>query len=198
MVLNNLTPLWILLIVVAVVFIHYHYDTSFKPVTSKKVTFNNKIDFISPQKIDIDSILSSESSLSSPTQNYSQPLVNENTKKEYYAKLQKNYKDYEKSIGEFVKYQTDDSLIIKTDTYINPFKPESRSNDYKGKAIKDIYDSMVAGPRAKPKKIKKITTNEVLYEDESELNSGRLQGCGIRSYDNMPNAYQQATFNHDF
>ena len=192
----NLTPLWILLIIVAIVFIHYHYDTSFKPSQKKKVKFNNKIDFISPQKIDIDSILSSEPP--APTQSYGQPLVDANIKKAYYAKLQENYKNYEKSIGEFVKYQTDDSLIIKTDTYIDPFKPESRSNNYKGKAIKDIYDNMVAGPKAKPRKIKKITTNEVVYEDESELNGGRLRGCVVRSYDNMPNAYQQATFSHDF
>ena len=81
------------------------------------------------------------------------PLMDEEEKAKYYAKLMQNYKNYEKSFGEFINYQTDNDTLIITDTTIDRFKAEKINNKGKGKAIKDIYDELVAPPKAKPKEM---------------------------------------------
>src|SRR5277367_150470 len=109
--------------------------------------------------------------------------------------MQQNHKKYEKSVSEFAKYQTDRSTLIQTDTTINPFKPDHRSDQLKGKTVKEIYDTQVAGPRAKPKKIKKKTTNGTTYVDESELNGGAISGTeNLHGFDGIGDSHKTAAF----
>lgn len=95
--------------------------------------------------------------------NFGLPLMTSEEKQKYVTKIQKNYKEYEKSLGKFVKYQTDDNTVTKPDT-INPFDP-NQANIFKDKTIKEIYDKQVEGPRAKPKKVKYTTPYSIEYED---------------------------------
>lgn len=127
------------------------------------------------------------------------PLMSKEEKKKFFNKMQQNHKKYEKSISEFAKHQTDRSTIIKTDTTIDPFKPDHRSKKLKGQTIKEIYDAQVAGPKAKPKKIKKRTSTTVVYENESELNGGLLAGTKeLHGYDGINNSHKSADFGNEF
>jgi hypothetical protein len=127
------------------------------------------------------------------------PLMSKEEKKKFFNKMQQNHKKYEKSISEFAKHQTDRSTIIKTDTTIDPFKPDHRSKKLKGQTIKEIYDAQVAGPKAKPKKIKNRTSTTVVYENESELNGGLLSGTKeLHGYDGINNSHKSADFGNEF
>jgi hypothetical protein len=127
------------------------------------------------------------------------PLMSNNEKKDYFDKMQKNHKRYEKSLSEFTKYQTDSSTIIKTETTIDPFKPDHRSESLKGRAIKDIYDEQVAGPKAKPKRVKRRSSSRVIYEDESELNGGAIPGTNnLHGYDGVNETQKTAAFGNEF
>ena len=128
---------------------------------------------------------------------FSTPLMDPDDKKKFYAKIQKSYKNYEKSFGEFIQYQMDNDTLIKTDITIDPFKPEKRNN-CDGKAIKDIYDEMVAPPKAKPKKIKKKTDRCIIYDDESELNGGNIRGTNLSGFDGVNDGYKSAAFGNEF
>ena len=161
------------------------------------------------REVDLEDILPQESKVvpmnldtTDPEQawysNFGLPLMAADEKKKFYAKMQKNHKNYENALGEFTKYQTDSSTIIKTDTTINPFAPEKRSNRLKGKAIKDIYDEKTAGPKAKPKKIRKRTDAGVTYEDESEMNGGFVCGSTLHGFDGVNDDYKMAAFGNEF
>ena len=126
------------------------------------------------------------------------PLMSKAEKQDFCEKMKENHKNYEKSLGEFTKYQTDSSTIIKTDITIDPFKPEKRNNKLKGKAIKDIYDKQVAGPKAKPKRIKHRTATSTIYEDESELNGGTISGTNLHGFDGVNDGFKQASFGNEF
>ena len=130
--------------------------------------------------------------------NFGLPLMTHNEKQKYVAKMQKNYKDYEKSLGKFVKYQTDDSTIIKTDASINPFSADQIDKIFKGKTIKEIYDDQVAGPKAKPKQIKYQTSTSLVYENESELNGGQLQGTNLCAFDSDTTGFKSANLKNEF
>lgn len=124
------------------------------------------------------------------------PLMSADEKKKFYAKIQKNFKNYEKSLGEFMKYQIDDSTKIITDTTIDPFAPEKRNGT--GVAIKDIYDEKVSGVKAKPKCVKKRTDTGVVYENESEMNGGKISGSNLCGFDGTNNGFKSACFGNDF
>lgn len=157
-------------------------------------------------KIDIDQILSpdknkiDESDIDKSWYTmFDKPLMTNNEKKQYYDKVSKNYKDYEKSLDQFGKYQTDDSTVIKTDITIDMFAPEKINNNNKtGTTIKDIYNEMVKAPTAKPKKIKCKNPENIIYEDESEMNGGNISGSNLTGYDGINDEYQMANFNDDF
>lgn len=122
------------------------------------------------------------------------PLMSDGDKKAFVNKIKKNHKAYQKSLGEYSKYQTDDSTIIKTDVTIDPFKNEKLV----GKAVKDIYDKQVAGPKAKPKKIKNKSDACTIYEDESELNGGSFEGTCLHGFDEGSDDYKSAAFGNAF
>jgi len=127
------------------------------------------------------------------------PLMSAQEKESFTKKMKKNHDNYQKSMGEFTKYQMDDSTVIKTDITIDPFKPEKRNNkSLQGKAIKDIYDQQVAGPRARPKIIKKKTDTCTIYENESELNGGKIKGTNLCGFDGISDSYKSAAFGNEF
>lgn len=126
------------------------------------------------------------------------PLMSKEEKKNYFARMQKNHKKYEKSMGEFGQYQMDRSTVIQTDTTINPFKPDHRSDTLKGRRIKDIYDEQVSGPKAKPKKVLKKNKNMTVYENESEMNGGIIEGTNMYGFDGICDDYKTAAFGNEF
>jgi len=125
------------------------------------------------------------------------PLMDKNEKKKFINKMQKNHKEYGKSLGQFVKYQMDDSTLIKTDITIDPFKCETQK-PLMGNTIKEIYDRQVEGPKAKPKRIKTKTAACTIYEDESELNGGIIKGSDLYGFDGINNGYKTAAFGNEF
>lgn len=101
------------------------------------------------------------------------PLMTDRNKKRQLKKIEKEHDNFQKALGKFIKHQTDPNIIIKTDVTIDP----NRGNNFQsGRLIKDIYDEKVQGPKAKPKKIKKITDASIVYSDENEMNNGKIKG----------------------
>lgn len=125
------------------------------------------------------------------------PLMDKEEKKIFYKKIQDDHQDYQKSLGQFAKYQTDNSTLIKTDVTIDPFKPEKKSDCLKGRSVKEIYDEQVAGPKAIPKKIRSTTCSEIIYEDELEMNGGKIKGTNLFGFDSS-DGYKTATFGNEF
>ncbi|AKI80042.1 hypothetical protein QJ850_gp657 [Acanthamoeba polyphaga mimivirus] len=117
------------------------------------------------------------------------PLATDEEKNKFAKQIKKNHKNYEKALGNFTKHKTDDNIIIKTDTTIEMFKSPYTSDEdetelqRKPRTVKDIYDNKVAGPKAKPKKIKYKTANMVMYENENEMNGGFIKGTNIHGFD---------------
>jgi hypothetical protein len=130
--------------------------------------------------------------------NFGLPLMDSNEKKKFIAKMFRSHKDYQKSLGDFIKYQTDDSTKIRTDITIDPFKPEHNSNKLKGKTVKEIYDEQVAGPTVIPKRIKGRTASTIIYDDESENNGGRIKGTNLIGFDGLGESYRAAAFGNEF
>lgn len=162
----------------------HNKDKTTKDKAKNKVHAVNEEDKDSAEKVWYDS--------------FSTPLMDPDDKKKFYAKIQKSYKDYEKSFGEFIQYQMDNDTLIKTDITIDRFKPEKRNNNCGGKAIKDIYDEMVAPPKAKPKKIKRKTDRCIIYDDESELNGGNIRGTTMCGFDGNNDGFKSAAFGNEF
>ncbi|XWV26076.1 hypothetical protein QJ857_gp1004 [Tupanvirus soda lake] len=126
------------------------------------------------------------------------PLMTKEDKKKFISKMQKNHKDFQKSLGQFTQYQMDDSTIIKNDTTIDPFKPDHRSKSLKGRTVKEIYDEQVAGPKAKPKRIKTQTATTTIYEDETEINGGKIKGTNLHAFDGINDGFKTAAFGNEF
>lgn len=124
------------------------------------------------------------------------PLATEVKKKLHADELVNDHKKYSKSFGKFNQYLTDNSAIIKTDITIDPFKPEEKSKTL-DKTIREIYDEQVAGPKAIPKKIKTITKNSIIYEEDSEMTGGNVMGTNLVGFDGNSN-YQSADFGNGF
>lgn len=125
-------------------------------------------------------------------------LISDQEKKKFFNKIHENHQNYQKSLGQFTQYQTDDSTLIKTDITIDPFKPEHRSNTLKGKTVKEIYDEQVAGPNVIPKKIKNVSSSSIVYENENVMNGGRIKGTNLHGYDSIHDGYKTAAFGDDF
>lgn len=116
--------------------------------------------------------------------NFGLPLMDKNEKQKYIKEMHKNHKEYQKSLGKFTQYQTDDNTLIQTDTTINPFKPTKCNQSLKGLTVREIYDKQVAGPITKSKKIKSRSDNKITYENEIEMNGGKIKGTNMCAFDN--------------
>lgn len=185
-------------------------DSIFDSITSSDTCSLGKLDIeIDNNKKDDYSIIEEHTNISSGNHektepeemwdaNFGLPLMNQDEKKKYIEKMKKNHKEYEKSLGQFTKYQMDNSTLIKTDITIDPFKPGHKSSSLKGKTVREIYDQQVAGPKPIPKKIKAKTANNIIYEDESELNGGVIKGTNLRGFDGINNGYKSAAFGNEF
>lgn len=131
------------------------------------------------------------------------PLMNKEDKNKFVEKIHRDNSNYQKSMSQFSKYQTDNSTLIKTDVTIDPFKVESNSKSsdnstLRGKSIKDIYDQQVAGPKAKPKKIQSTTDSFIIYNNEDENNGGKIKGTDLYGYDGVSDDFKMAAFGNDF
>lgn len=125
------------------------------------------------------------------------PLMSKKDRDDFAKKMRKENDDYSKSLGKFSKYQTDDSMLIKTDITIDPFNPK-QNRQLQNKTIKDIYDEQVAGPKCVSKSIKRKTNEMTIYDDESELNGGCIKGCSLYGFDGVTDAFKGANFGDDF
>jgi hypothetical protein len=130
--------------------------------------------------------------------NFGLPLMNKDEKKKFISKMQKNHQDYQKSLGKFSQYQMDNDTVIKTDTTINPFKSDERGNSLKGRTVKEIYDQQVRAPKAKSKKIKQRSDSEIEYENEVEMNGGKIKGTDMCGFDSTLNDFHSAAFGNEF
>lgn len=191
-----------------------------KKLHKKRVRFNIspklKSDSIDVNSIDVDSICYSNDSGSHSNSSeakicpsnldnqdsiwdaqFGLPLVDEKSKKKSVDKMKREHEKYGKSLGKFHSYQMDKNTLIKTDTTIDPFKPQNR-HLLAGKSIKDIYDNQVSGPKAKPKKILGRSTSSVIYENESEMNGGNINGSSLHGYDTNVDGFKMAEFDNEF
>lgn len=126
------------------------------------------------------------------------PLMNPKEQADYFVKMMNNYKKYGTAVGDFYEYQTDNSTLIKSDVFIDPFKPSTKSKNLKGVAVSEIYDESVKGPVAKPKKIKSINGSTVVYEDESEMNGGKIMGTNLSGFNGYAESHRPASFGNEF
>lgn len=124
---------------------------------------------------------------------FGKPLYTKSEHKIFVEKMQKNMQDYNKCLGDMLKYQTDNNIVIKTDITIDPFNSQKFNNKNKGKTIKDIYDEQVAGPQVVSRKIIRNTDNETYYEDEPLINNEKIKG-----YDELKTNYRSNKFNNEF
>lgn len=162
-------------------------DRSPKPIESVNPIENNEI---------LPSNLDSSNDDETWDSGFGVPLATDVQKQLHANELINDHKKYSKSLGKFNQYLTDNSTIIKTDITIDPFKPEEKSKTL-DKTIREIYDEQVAGPKAIPKKIKKITKNSIVYEDDSEMTGGNVMGTNLVGFDGG-SGYQSADFGNGF
>lgn len=123
--------------------------------------------------------------------NFGLPLVNKKDKNKFINKIKENHKNYEKSLGQFTKYQTDNDTLLEENKLTDPSK-------LKGRSIKEIYDHQVAGPKAKPKHILKRTSERTIYDNEVESNGGQLAGSKLYGFDEAINKHKSAIFGDEF
>lgn len=187
-------------------------DTNINSDSCKKIEHFNKTD------IDIDKIISSAKPKPKPNaisniipsnldttnpedkwdSSFGLLLMSQQEQADYFVKMMDNHKKYDKSMGEFYEYLTDQSTIIKTDTTIDPFKPSTRSEKLKGKAVSDIYNEQVAGPEAKPLKIKSKCDGLTTYVGDSEMTGGKIYGTNLFGFDGYTDQCRSATFGNEF
>lgn len=120
------------------------------------------------------------------------PLMSAAEKKKFTDSIKKDHKQYERSLGKFSQYLMDKSTVIE------PFKPNTKSSKLKGRPIQDIYNEQVAGPKAKPKQIKRKTDTMIVYDDETEMNGGSLGGTDVNAFDENFASHKLAAFGNEF
>lgn len=130
--------------------------------------------------------------------NFGQPLITKNESRRHFDKMQKSNRKYEQSMSEFTEYQVDKSALVEPEFKIDPFKPSTKSNGLKNQKIKDIYDMQVATVKAAPKKIKKVTSDLVSYENDSENNGGLIPGTNLHGFDCQSSMFGDASFGNQF
>ena len=120
------------------------FDNNIKYNTFQQEKINSSVDELS----NVDNILStidSRDSDNSEKQWYSdieQPLVSHDEMKKYGKELIKEHEDYNKSLGKYLSYMTNDDVIIKTDfVYKSPKRDQKR-----GLTIAEYYDHLTKNP----------------------------------------------------
>lgn len=129
---------------------------------------------------------------------FSQPLISKDASKKFTDKLKKSYAKYNESFNDMAKYRMDQESLIQTDIKIDPFTSDPGTKKMlRGETIKSIYDKQVAPPKAVPKKIKSLKNDQTIYENETEMNSGFIQGTKLHAYGTL-GSYQSAAFGDEF
>jgi hypothetical protein len=134
--------------------------------------------------------------------NFGIPLVEENQKKKFGRQLRKEYDKYYDSFDNFNKKYQDMSDLVEEREKIDPFD-ESNAKYFEGKTIGEIFDEQNAGPILKNKKVKKVGTNEIIYEDEKKINGGYFYKCGknnVHAYhwDPSKSDYKSSDIHNEF
>lgn len=108
------------------------------------------------------------------------------------SELKRQNKEYQKSLIKYKKFQDNDKLLK-----CSP-KIDLKSSKLLGKSIGEIYDDLVTGPEAKPKKIVKQKGSFIVYDDESENNGGYIKGTNIRAFDDKFLEKKTCKFTNEF
>ena len=190
---------------------YYNYESHSPPkfiTKSAKMDKIPKIDNIlkeneSTPKINLaGNIIPSNFDIINPNQQWDSsfglPLMDKKEQAAFFAKMMDNYGKYTDTLDKFGQYVTDQSTIIKTETTIDPFKPTVRSAQLAGKTVQEIYDEQVRGPQAIPKKIKARTDHGIVYQNESELNGGKMRGTDLVGVNQLGDTWESAAFGNGF
>uniref|UniRef100_A0A6C0CAV5 Uncharacterized protein n=1 Tax=viral metagenome TaxID=1070528 RepID=A0A6C0CAV5_9ZZZZ len=193
--------------------VKYHYYDTSDPIGDKididlilsqkkvvPVLKEAKIDIIEEEPLNIVKPINLEEENADDTwdTSFGQPLITKKESRCHFDKMQKSNRKYEKSMSEFTEYQVDRSSIVEPEFKIDPFKPSTKSGNLKNQKIKDIYDMQVAAPKAAPKRIKKVTSDLITYENDSENNGGLIQGTNLHGFDSHSSIFGDAAFGNEF
>lgn len=130
------------------------------------------------------------------------PLMEKKEQAAYFAAMMNNYSKFTDTLDRFGQYVTDQSTIIKTETTIDPFKPSTKSCQLDKKTVQEIYDKQVQGPQIVQKKIKSRTLDGIIYDNESELNGGKMSGTDVVGASgigkNFGDTWESASFGNGF
>jgi hypothetical protein len=123
------------------------------------------------------------------------PLMSKDEKRNFAQKMQKNHKQYTKSMGKIDKFVNDKSNVIMSTPQVDPHISDKQ---LLGKSVSEIYDSQVTSVKAVPMKIKKLASGQIVYENENENNGGKLQDSNLYGYDSKGSTYKLSTFGDEF
>lgn len=149
--------------------------------------------------IDMDEIFDncSEKTSNDWNDNFGSVLASDYEKSAINKKIKKEHDMYFKSMGMFSDYLSNNDNITEV-RKIDPFDPKNQ-DELSGLTIGEIYDNQVSSNFiAKPKKIKHIDSSMTIYEDESVINGGMMEGSNIKGYDNINNIHESANFSNGF
>lgn len=221
---NIIILLIILLIIILILYLYIlfkNHNNKYLLKKKKKVRFNNNIQYHKyPKEIKLDyhdniynNIDYVEPFVGNIDENtyYNEDDINNIKQKVKYADLslgeinklrynnmRKKNKQFQNSLDNFTHFQKDDSKIVEQKSEsIDPFNPSCDSEKLIGMTIQDIYDSQINGPKAIPKNIKKITSSSIIYDNESELNGGFINGSNIYGM-GQDDKYSSAHFTDNF
>ena len=129
---------------------------------------------------------------------FGKPLVRASQRRKFNDKMRKEHREHQKSFSKFNRYMMDDKAVIKTNTSLNLFRDPKASKRFQDRPIGDIYDSIVAPPRARPKKVSHKKGSTVMYDDDEEANSGELRGTHFKCFDERDETFGKAKFEDQF
>ena len=146
---------------------HLESNPEFHPESNSETDINMSLSLSSSRfkKVNPDS--------KSVFDNFGLPLISKEENELYTKKIHDSHKQYQKSFGDFTKYQTDHSAIIENDL----MKPELTKSYLKGKTAQEVYDEQVAGPKVKKKKVVKQDTHSTIYEGNNPMASAYDINC---------------------
>lgn len=119
------------------------------------------------------------------------PLLSKQYQEKFKKGMLKKHQNYGNSLDEYTKYVMDNESMIEPNEEINP-------KDFYGKTIQEVYDKQTARIKPKNKKIKYQNSDITIYEDENEMNGGKMKGTNVTGFNGASGKYKSADFANEF